>query len=145
MINLKIKNKIYLCVKVSNDFNTFIIKQYPTAGTYLQELDSKSLNNWKAKIPNGNYTIIGKLSDLLKDETKCKDLVELIPVEEMPSPSNDMCGGCHYDYKDYMNIGEYAGYNGDAGSFRYAVDSFKSLLESNNIDMTTEYLMLLSF
>lgn len=131
-----------LLIKIPKEYSNFIIKQFPRAGTFLQETDGKSLNNWNAKIPNGNYTIINKLSNVLTDEAVCKSFVKTIPVEEMPSPHNDMSGGCHYAYIDYMNQGEYAGYNGDAGCFSKAVDSFKSMLEFNNINMSNEYLIL---
>ena len=80
-------------------------------------------------IPKGKYTVLGKLSDL-KDHV-CKELVETIPVEIRPTPSNDMCGGYDYAYVDYEQRGEFAGWGGDAGSYAYPNHSLKSLLSVN--------------
>lgn len=58
---------------------------------------------------------------------------EQIHVEEAPSPYNEMSGGWHMDYVDYNNPGEYAGWQGDAGSFRKPLKSGLSLCAAHNI------------
>jgi hypothetical protein len=82
-------------------------------------------------IPKQEYEIIGKLSTLTEDQAK--QLVGTIHIEIAPSPSNDWGGDFDYGYIDYGNPGEYAGWNGDAGCFRHATDSFKSLLKSTHV------------
>ena len=66
-----------------------------------------------------------------------REMVGKIHVEDMPSPYNDMSGGFHYDYIDYMNQGDYAGWQGDANSFRKPHPSALSLLQHNQITLTT--------
>lgn len=87
-------------------------------------------NYKKFDIPKGQYSIVGKFSELTEDNFK--ELVETIFVEHAPSPSNDMSGGYDIQFVDYENLGEYAGWNGDAGCYQKAKDSFISLLKSND-------------
>lgn len=86
-------------------------------------------NYKRFNLPKGNFTIVGKFSELT--EEKFAELVDTIFVEHAPSPSNDMSGGYDIQYVDYINPGEFAGWNGDAGCYRKAKDSFISLLKSN--------------
>jgi hypothetical protein len=81
-------------------------------------------------IPKNQYNIVGKFSELTEDQFR--ELVETIFLEIAPSPSNDMSGGFDIQYVDYENRGEYAGWNGDAGCYKKAKDSFISLLKSND-------------
>jgi hypothetical protein len=61
------KNKL-LQVLVPDHIEKFEIINYGYAGTYLMESNSKELNAWKIKIPNGNYEVIGKIKDVVIDE-----------------------------------------------------------------------------
>ena len=81
---------------------------------------------------SGEYEILGLFFTKEKRLDFEADLgwVETIHVEEAPSPWNDMAGGWHIAFKDYLNPGEYAGYQGDAGSCRNINDSFITLILS---------------
>lgn len=91
------------------------------------------LPNYKRfDLPKGNkgkHIIVGKVSNLTEEQAR--ELVETIFVEIPPSPSNDMSGDYDIAYVDYQHRGEFAGWNGDAGAYKKAVDSFKSLLRLN--------------
>lgn len=95
-------------------------------------------------LPKGNkgkHTVIGKFSSLTEEQ--CKELVESIFVEIPPSPSNDMSGDYDIAYVDYENIGEFAGWGGDAGCYRHAKSSLKSLLLSNGYnEFDEDYLLI---
>ncbi len=80
-------------------------------------------------LPPGSWSILGTAKDGVP-EFECEGLVEKIHVEEAPSPGNDWSGGYHYAYVYYMSRGEYAGWQGYAGAFRKAKQSFSSLLHS---------------
>lgn len=80
---------------------------------------------------NSNFETIGNISNLTEDQ--CSNLVNTIFIEIPPSPSNDMGGDWDIGYVDYLNVGEYAGWQGDAGAFRHAKESLQSLLISENI------------
>ena len=58
------KNKL-LFVTVPELYNEFEIVNYEYAGTWLMENNSKKLNAWKIKIPNGKYEIIGRIKDVI--------------------------------------------------------------------------------
>lgn len=61
------KNKL-LQVLVPDHIDKFEIVNYGYAGTYLIESNSKELNAWKMKIPNGKYEVIGRIKDVVIDE-----------------------------------------------------------------------------
>jgi hypothetical protein len=82
-----------------------------------------------------HFEILNKFSELC--EMECDEFVETIHIELMPSPANDMGGSWDTGYVDYENIGEYAGWQGDAGAFRKAKESFQSLLNSEGFDNNT--------
>lgn len=84
-----------------------------------------------------NYEILGEItpSEISFDVSP---YVEKIHVEEAPSPFNDMAGGWHYAFVDYENIGEFAGYNGDAGCFNDPHQSFRSLLAAKGVIFESE-------
>ncbi len=71
-----------------------------------------------------NIIYKGKTSEI--PEEVAKECVAKIHVELAPSPYNDWCGGFDYAYVDYKNIGEYAGWQGDAGCYRKATESIQS-------------------
>ncbi len=131
-----------LFVKVPNEYKNFNIQQYSYAGTWLMETDSKNLNHWKESLPKGDYTVVGLLNNITTEEqTKC--LIDTIHIEIAPSPSNDMGGDWDIGYVDYENLGEYAGWGGDAGCFRKAVDSFNSLINSLKIDTNLNWCIII--
>jgi len=78
-----------------------------------------------------DYEIIGLHPGITEEQAK--GLVGTIHVEHSPSPYNDWGGGYHMAYIDYENLGEYAGYNGDASYFELALKSLSSLLASHGI------------
>lgn len=84
-------------------------------------------------LPQGNWQLLGFLKDLTEEQKEM--IVERIPVEEIPSPYNDMQGGLHFAWTDYENLGEngYSGFQGDSGCFGNVLDSFYSLLKANEI------------
>ena len=53
-------NDTLFAVEVEKFRNKFIIQQYKIAGTFLMETESKELNSYKIKIPNGKYAILGE-------------------------------------------------------------------------------------
>jgi len=61
------KSKV-LQVLVPDHIEKCEIVNYGFAGTYLMESNSKDLNAWKMKLPNGKYEIIGRIKDVLLDE-----------------------------------------------------------------------------
>jgi hypothetical protein len=77
------------------------------------------------------FEILGNFSNLT--EKQCEELVETIHIEIMPNPYNDMAGDWDVGFIDYLNVGEFAGWQGDAGAYRKAKESLKSLIISNNI------------
>lgn len=60
------KNKI-LQVFVPTNIQKCEIVNYGYAGTWLMESNSKDLNAWKMKLPNGNYEIIGRVNEVVSE------------------------------------------------------------------------------
>jgi len=86
---------------------------------------------------DNEFELLGCITSSGMDEG-VREMVGKIHVEEMPSPYNDMSGGFHYDYIDYMNQGDYAGWQGEANSFRNPHPSALSLLTHNQITLTAD-------
>jgi hypothetical protein len=61
------KNNLFQ-ILVPDDIEKFEIVNYGFAGTWIMEKDSKNLNAWKQKIPNGKYEIIGRIKDVIIDD-----------------------------------------------------------------------------
>lgn len=61
-------------VEVPNEYSKFKIEQYGYAGTWIMETESKELNHWKVKIPNGKYIILDKI------EVKKKCFLNLLKI-----------------------------------------------------------------
>jgi hypothetical protein len=61
------KNKI-LQVFVPSNIEKCEIVNYGYAGTWLMESNSKELNAWKMKLPNGNYEVIGRLNAVVSED-----------------------------------------------------------------------------
>ena len=57
-----------LQVLIPDNIEECEIVNYGYAGTYLMESNSKELNAWKMKIPNGRYEVIGRIKDVVIDE-----------------------------------------------------------------------------
>ncbi len=72
-IIIDIPTKELFFIEVPELYENFKILQYGYAGTYIMENDSKSLNHWKKKIPNGNYEIIGFTKDVFLEECEPYD------------------------------------------------------------------------
>lgn len=45
-------------------YENFKIERYHKSGTYLVETDGVDLNNWKTKIPEGDYDYVGRSHEL---------------------------------------------------------------------------------
>lgn len=56
-----------LFISIPYIYKNFKIVEYPKAGTYIMETDSKDLNHWKIKIPNGDYEIVGRSNELWRE------------------------------------------------------------------------------
>jgi len=61
------KSKL-LQVLVPDNIQKCEIVNYVYAGTWLMESNSKELNAWKVKLPNGKYEVIGRMKDVVIDE-----------------------------------------------------------------------------
>lgn len=60
------KNNLFQ-ILVPDDIEKFEIVNYGFAGTWIMEKNSKKLNAWKQKLPNGNYEILGRIRDITND------------------------------------------------------------------------------
>jgi hypothetical protein len=60
------KSKL-LQVLVPDNIEKCEIVNYGYAGTWLMESNSKNLNAWKMKLPNGKYEVIGRVNDVVAD------------------------------------------------------------------------------
>ena len=58
------KSKL-LQVLVPENIKKCEIVNYGYAGTWLMESNSKDLNAWKIKLPNGKYEVIGRVNDVV--------------------------------------------------------------------------------
>ena len=68
IVEFEIKENKGYFISVPYIYKNFKIEQYSKrVGAYLMETDSKGLNHWKMKIPNGSYEILG-LSNKLSPE-----------------------------------------------------------------------------
>lgn len=90
-------------------------------------------------IPPGNWQLLG-ITPLIEEQAA--RVVERIHVEIAPNPANDMGGSYDYAYVDYERRGDYAGWGGDAGAYRKAIESFHSLLTDNGVDVSKRWAVL---
>lgn len=74
------------------------------------------------------YKKIGKVSDILKDEDVCKGLVELFSITRLSQ----------FGYKDYLKSIP----NAENFTCKTATDSFLSYLQSIDLDLNKEYLLI---
>jgi hypothetical protein len=72
-ITIDIPKNNLLQILVPDNIEKFEIINYGYAGTWIMEKNSKNLNAWKKKLPNGNYEILGRIKDVIVD----KDLSEI--------------------------------------------------------------------
>jgi hypothetical protein len=90
-------------------------------------------NKLRDRMPRETLEIVR--AEMVQDITEKDAVMEgvsTIHVEIPPGPSNDFEGDYRFEYVDYMNPGEFAGWNGDAGSLFSARESFQSLWDSIN-------------
>lgn len=66
-VQIEIPKKQLMFVNVPDSIEKFEIVNYGYAGTWLMESNSKELNAWKIKIPDGKYQIIGRIKDVVID------------------------------------------------------------------------------
>jgi hypothetical protein len=130
MKEITLNNKEYLLVEVPNDAYDFYLSNNRHVGYttlyFWSSLIRKHHNNtnqlskeaWDIK--RDNYTIVGKLSNILKDEDVCKGLV-------------DKSNKGTKRYKNYK-------------TFRYgsitAVKSFLSYLQSIHLNLTKSWILI---
>jgi len=70
IIEFKTSKVEALFVSVPEEFKNFVIQQYPVAGTYLMETDSKALNHWKVQLPKADYSILCRLNEASEEQAK---------------------------------------------------------------------------
>lgn len=99
IVDFKLGNNKGLFVAIPYSFKNFSIEQYPIAGTYLMETDSKELNHWKIKIPKGDYRYIGRSNELSPEFVES----ELgVLFEEYITMLNEL--GITVNYSDHSNF-----------------------------------------
>ena len=149
MQEITLNDKKYLLVVVPTDgknFKTSIWSDNSTtlefqSNTFVMEYDSFEINVSEEKqlkeitlsMNRIKTMIIGKISDILKHEMMCKDLVEFFNYK-----TPDKWGKELIMWKDY----NYHFNNEDLFDFDYAKQSFLSYIQSINLDMTKEYLLI---
>jgi len=119
MKEITLNNKNYLLVEVSDDAFDFNVAAGNIMFLY-HDLDIHPNGFELIKYDNNDLLLIGKISDILKDEEICKGLVEENKA---------------FLYKNYMSDNDKAGFNN-------ATFSFISYLQSINLDMSKEYLFI---
>lgn len=99
IVDFKLGNNKGIFVEIPYMFKNFTIVRYPVSGTYLMETDSKELNNWKTKIPKGDYRYIGRSNELSSEFVES----ELnVPFEEYITMLNEL--GITVNYSDHSNF-----------------------------------------
>jgi len=129
MKEITLNNQDYLLVEVPNDAHDFYINDIGcirySIGSMSSVIEPIILGKYLEK---DKYNLIGKISNIVKDEEICKGLVE------------------HHPNLDYRN------YNPDAFTilanwaanwkFNKATDSFQSWLKSIDLDMSKQWIMI---
>jgi len=64
-LQIEIPKKELMFVLVPESVRKCKVVNYGYAGVYLMESDSKELNVWKMKLPNGKYEPIGRIEDVV--------------------------------------------------------------------------------
>jgi hypothetical protein len=68
-IQTEIPEKYLYFLNVPEQYKNFRIVNYGLAGTWLMEIDSSGLNNWKVILPPySKYEILGFVSDVIISE-----------------------------------------------------------------------------
>lgn len=159
MIQFNLKNKDYLLVEVPSNITFWEILDN-TLGNYITKalnLNQQFLSYGKFKesdklvtvqfstnsdnfyLPKGKWNIINKLSEVLQNEKLCSDIVEQHNSFFWKVPR-------FYNYLKYpkVNINELLKSIPYDNLFEFfkATDSFKSFLQSINVDMSKEYLLI---
>lgn len=141
-----IRNKNYLLIEVPSDvtwweivdnsLGSFITKTLSLNSQFLiygksSKILGKIVNNKQYVNPNnfylpeGKWDIINKLSEILQNEELCSEIVESY-------------GNPEKRYIDYMNYVSKL----KSCDFSTAAGSFKSFIQSINVDMSKEYLLI---
>ena len=126
-----LNNKNYLLVEVPVEARDFMVLPHNNSIAWLGS--NKTISGGNGGMINlecdvRNLTIIGKVYDILKDEEICKGLVELAN-EQIVDTGNKL------HYKDHRSASWELDYD-------KATDSFQSWLESIEIDLTKQYLLI---
>jgi hypothetical protein len=134
MREITLNNKNYLLVRVPNDVTWFEISENNLGNFINKELGIVSqqfLEYGRDKIkyydadnfylPKGKWKIVGKISDILKDEDICKGLVEDFIFNKIEGFTNYL-----YEFIPELK----------------ATDSFLSWLESIELDLTKQFLLI---
>jgi len=150
MKQVTLNNQNYLLVEVpadAYDFNwnclydwknyllTFFIKGQPQTFSNKDKYYFDSRCQYMGSNINSNYLpkIIGKISDILKDEAVCKGLVESHNYKTPNKWNKDLIM-----YRDY----NYNFNDEKLFDFDYSKHSFLSYLQSINLDMDKEYVLI---
>lgn len=130
MQEITLNNKQYILYPIQENEHSFFKQNYKSHSVLSFKIGNKG-GNGAYNDPNLyiGYEIIGKISDILKNEDICKRLVENHP---------------NLGYRDYHPDAFIILENWTANwRFSKATDSFLSYLQSINLDMTKEYLIIL--
>lgn len=58
-VEIVTNGKTYLVVEIPDGYTKFRIAEFSRSGNWLVETEEKTLNSWKVKIPNGEWSILG--------------------------------------------------------------------------------------
>jgi len=129
MKEIKLNNEEYALFKVNKEDYNFHIKDGEFQHLCWTDLNSKTCQTYDESYFYNKYKIIGVLSDILKDEDICKELVEEIVEDEYQ-------GYKHYHNKGIMNENDWCSH------YIEATDSFLSYLQSIDLDLTKQFLLI---
>ena len=101
MIQTETTKAKILLVEVPNDANAFKIQNF-RSGLWLKQTDSKKLNGFDCKLPQGNWTILNTLDEVTDDEAAL--IAEIDPEIDF---ENTATRERLPTYIDYMDDGEY--------------------------------------
>ena len=68
-IQIEIPKKNLMFVSVPDSVDKCEIISYGFAGIWLMESNSKKLNPWKMRLPAGRYEVIGRIKDVVVDNS----------------------------------------------------------------------------
>jgi len=135
MKEITLNNKNYLLVEVPDDAHDFYINDIGcirySIGSMSSVIEPIKIGKYLEK---DNDKLIGKISDILKDEEICKGLVENIEFGDKEIYYkllyNNYIANCR-DYRDIIDA-----------AYEKATDSFLSYLQSIDLDLNKNYLLI---